>query len=91
MREQELTIVNALGLHARAAARVVRLLSEFDSQAALEYRGRRINAKSIMGVMLLAATQGARVRLTLEGPDEDAAMAAAAALFARGFDEQEVP
>jgi phosphocarrier protein len=90
MREQELAIVNALGLHARAAARVVRLLSEFDSQAALEYRGRRINAKSIMGVMLLAAAQGARVRLTLEGPDEDQAMAAAADLFARGFDEQEI-
>ncbi|HMN34690.1 MAG: HPr family phosphocarrier protein [Chiayiivirga sp.] len=89
MREQELVIVNALGLHARAAARVVRLLSGFSSQATLEFRNRSVNAKSILGVMLLAAAQGARVVLRLDGPDEDEAMAAAAALFERGFDEQE--
>ena len=90
MREQELVVVNRLGLHARAAARVIQLLSGFGSQATLEYRGRSVNAKSILGVMLLAAAQGARVVLRLDGPDEDQAMAAAADLFARGFDEQEI-
>ncbi len=89
MREQVLPIVNRLGLHARASARVVRLLSGFRSQATLHYGSRSVNAKSIMGVMLLAAAQGARVTLTLDGPDEDQAMAAAEQLFASGFDEQD--
>lgn len=89
MRERDLPIVNRLGLHARAAARVVGLLSRFQSAATLEYRGRTVNAKSLMGVMLLAAAQGAQVRLTLDGADEDEAMMAATALFERGFDEEE--
>ena len=88
MLERELTISNRLGLHARAAARVVHLLSGFQSHATLACRGRSVNAKSIMGVMLLAAAQGTRVTLKLEGPDEAQAMAAAEALFANGFDEQ---
>ncbi|HPA01341.1 MAG TPA: HPr family phosphocarrier protein [Chiayiivirga sp.] len=91
MRERELAIVNRLGLHARASARLVQLLSGFRSQATLTFGGRSVNGKSIMGVMLLAAAQGARVMLTLDGPDEDQAMAAATALFARGFDEQASP
>lgn len=89
MLERELPIVNKLGLHARAAAKVVNLLSGYKSLATLECRGRAVNAKSIMGVMLLAAGQGTRVILKLEGEDEAEAMAAAQALFARGFDEQE--
>ncbi|NLB13848.1 MAG: HPr family phosphocarrier protein [Gammaproteobacteria bacterium] len=88
MLERELTVSNRLGLHARAAARVVNLLSGFQSHATLECRGRSVNAKSIMGVMLLAAAQGTRVTLKLEGPDEAQAMAAAETLFANGFDEQ---
>ena len=89
MLERELPIINRLGLHARASARVVNLLSGYASLATLECRGRAVNAKSIMGVMLLAAGQGSRVRLRLEGPDEAEAMRAAEALFERGFDELE--
>ena len=87
MLERELTIINKLGLHARASARVVNLLSAYASQATLECRGRAVNAKSIMGVMLLAAGPGTAVRLKLDGPDEAEAMRAAQALFQRGFDE----
>lgn len=89
MLERELSIVNKLGLHARAAAKVVNLLSGYQSLATLECRGRAVNAKSIMGVMLLAAAQGTRVKLKLDGPDEAEAMQAAQDLFTRGFDEQE--
>ncbi|MCX7555541.1 HPr family phosphocarrier protein [Xanthomonadaceae bacterium JHOS43] len=89
MLERELPILNRLGLHARAAAKVVNLLSGFQSLATLECRGRAVNAKSIMGVMLLAAAQGTRVKLKLDGPDEAEAMEAAQALFDRRFDEEE--
>ena len=87
MLERELTVINRLGLHARASAKLVQVLGGFKSNAFLIGRGREVNAKSIMGVMLLAAAQGSSVRLRIEGPDEDAAMAAAVDLFARGFDE----
>lgn len=89
MLERELLIVNKLGLHARASAKVVHLLSRYTSLATLEGRERTVNAKSLMGVMLLAASQGTRVTLRLDGPDEAEAMLAAEALFARGFDELE--
>ncbi|MCG6117147.1 MAG: HPr family phosphocarrier protein [Aquimonas sp.] len=88
MLERELTVVNRLGLHARASAKLVQLLSGFKSNAFLVGRGREVNAKSIMGVMLLAAAQGSNVRLRVDGPDEEAAAEAASALFARGFDEE---
>jgi len=84
---RELTITNRLGLHARATAKLVQLLSTFRCQATLEARGREVNAKSIMGVMLLAAGQGTPVLLRVEGDDEAAAADAAADLFARFFDE----
>ena len=87
MLERELPIVNRLGLHARAAAKLVQLLSQHRSNATLACRGREVNAKSIMGVMLLAAGQGTRVVLRVDGADEAEALDAAAALFARGFDE----
>jgi phosphocarrier protein HPr len=87
MLERELEVVNRLGLHARAAAKLVQLLSGFRSRATLAARGREVNGKSIMGVMLLAAGQGSRVLLRLEGPDEAAAMDAASDLFARCFEE----
>ena len=88
MIRRELRVTNRLGLHARATAKLVQLLSGFRCQATLEARGREVNAKSIMGVMLLAAAQGSSVVLRVDGPDEEAAMAAAADLFARGFDEE---
>ncbi|MDX2298515.1 MAG: HPr family phosphocarrier protein [Xanthomonadaceae bacterium] len=88
MREASLRVENRLGLHARAAARLVQVLSGFQANATLHARNREINAKSIMGVMLLAAGQGSEVLLRVDGPDEEAALAAAQALFARRFDEE---
>ena len=87
MLERELLVANKLGLHARATAKLVQLLSGFRSSATLMAKGREVNAKSIMGVMLLAAAQGSTVHLRVEGPDEEQALEAAAALFARFFDE----
>jgi len=87
MIERELLIANKLGLHARATAKLVQVLSAFASNATLVAKGREVNAKSIMGVMLLAAGHGTTVLLRLEGEDEEAAMEAAAALFERKFDE----
>jgi phosphocarrier protein HPr len=87
MLERELLVANKLGLHARAASKLVQLLGGFKSNATLSCRGREVNAKSIMGVMLLAAAQGTTVILRLDGPDEVDAIAAAAALFERRFDE----
>ena len=87
MIRRELVISNRLGLHARATAKLVQLLSTFLAQATLEARGREVNAKSIMGVMLLAAGPGSTVVLRVDGEDEQAAADAAAALFERRFDE----
>ena len=87
MIRRELTITNRLGLHARATAKLVQLLSGYRSQATLEARGREVNAKSIMGVMLLAAGQGTPVTVRTDGVDEAEAMEAIASLFERRFDE----
>ena len=87
MIRRELVISNRLGLHARATAKLVQLLSTFRAQATLEARGRAVNATSIMGVMLLAAGPGSTVVLRVDGEDEQAAADAAAALFERRFDE----
>lgn len=88
MLERTLPVTNRLGLHARATAKLVQLLSGFRCSATLAARGREVNAKSIMGVMLLAAGQGADVVLRVDGEDEQAAADAVAALFARKFDEE---
>ncbi len=87
MIERELLVTNRLGLHARATAKLVQVLSGFRSNATLNAKGREVNAKSIMGVMLLAAGHGTQVVLRVEGEDEVAAADAAAALFERRFDE----
>ncbi len=87
MLEREIPVVNKLGLHARAAAKLVQLLSGYRSEAAISVKGRTVNAKSIMGVMLLAAAKGTTVTLHLEGEDETEALRAAEELFARCFDE----
>ena len=87
MVEQEVTITNKLGLHARASAKLVQLLQGFKSNAWLIHRGREINAKSIMGVMMLAAGIGQTVVLRTDGADETAALDAMVDLFARKFDE----
>lgn len=88
MMERELLIANKLGLHARATAKLVQLLSGYRCNATLVAKGREVNAKSIMGVMLLAAGHGTTVRLRVEGEDEASALEAAAALFERKFDEE---
>lgn len=87
MLERELTVSNRLGLHARATAKLVQTLSSFRCSATLAAKGREVNAKSIMGVMLLAAGQGTRVTVRVDGEDEAQALEALVALFERRFDE----
>ena len=87
MIERELTVTNRLGLHARATAKLVQVLAAFRSSVTLTAKGREINAKSIMGVMLLAAGQGTPVLLRVDGEDEAGAAEAVTALFERRFDE----
>ena len=87
MLEREVTIINKLGLHARASAKLVQLLQSYKSSAFLVFRGREVNAKSIMGVMMLAAGVGNPITLRTDGADEDAAMTAMVDLFQRKFDE----
>lgn len=87
MIERELTVSNRLGLHARATAKLVQLLSAYKSNVTLIAKGREVNAKSIMGVMLLAAGQGTQVKLRVDGEDEGSACDAVASLFERRFDE----
>ncbi|MGH8040668.1 MAG: HPr family phosphocarrier protein [Rudaea sp.] len=87
MMEREVAISNKLGLHARASAKLVQLLQGFQADAWLIHRGREVNAKSIMGVMMLAAGIGSTITLRTSGADEAAALDAMAQLFARKFDE----
>ncbi|HSI46819.1 MAG TPA: HPr family phosphocarrier protein [Ideonella sp.] len=87
MIKTTLTISNKLGLHARASAKLTKLASGFQCEVFMSRNGRRVNAKSIMGVMMLAAGLGAEVELETEGADEQAASTAIAALIADKFGE----
>ena len=87
MVEREIVVSNKLGLHARASAKLVQLVQGFKSTIWLIGEGREVNAKSIMGVMMLAAGIGTPLKLRAEGPDEAQALDAVAALFERKFDE----
>ena len=87
MIERKLAVVNRLGLHARASARVVQVASQFQCALFLLHRGREINAKSIMGLMMLAAGKGSELTLRADGADEAAAADAIAQLFADRFGE----
>ncbi len=89
MTTRQLRIINKLGLHARAAAKVVHLANEFESEVFLGVDGAEINAKSILGLLTLAATQGTPLTLRVVGPDEVAAVAAIQALFENRFGEGE--
>ena len=89
MTTRELRIINKLGLHARAAAKVVHLANEFESEVFLGVDGEEINAKSILGLLTLAATQGTPLTLRVVGPDEAAAVEAIQALFENRFGEGE--
>lgn len=87
MIERECTIVNSLGMHARPAAQVVRLASTFRATIELEHDGQKVNGKSIMGVMTLAAECGAVVTVRADGEDAEAAVTALLELVAKGFGE----
>jgi phosphocarrier protein HPr len=89
MIQQTLTIVNKLGLHARASAKLTKLAASHSCEVWLTKGERRINAKSIMGVMMLAAGMGSQVLLETNGADEQAAMDALQALIADKFGEGE--
>jgi phosphocarrier protein HPr len=89
MLKREIKIVNKLGLHARASAKLTQAASRFAASVWLTRQGRRVNAKSIMGVMMLAAGLGSTVELETEGADESEAMEAIARLFAERFGEAE--
>ena len=87
MIRSTITISNKLGLHARASAKLTKLAGSFSSEIHMSRNGRRINAKSIMGVMMLAAGMGSEVELETEGADEQAAMTAWRALIDDKFGE----
>ncbi len=89
MAQAEAEIVNKLGLHARASAKLTQTANEFAAEVWLSRNGRRVNAKSIMGVMMLAAGQGSRVTIEADGADADAAITAILNLIAGKFGEQE--
>lgn len=87
MIQKELEIINKLGLHARASAKFTQLAAKFKSEVWMTFNKRRVNAKSIMGVMMLAAGKGSVIMLETEGEDEQAAFDALAALVADRFGE----
>lgn len=89
MLKREIEIVNKLGLHARASAKLTQTAGQFQSEVFIIKGGRRVNAKSIMGVMMLAAGKGTKVEVEISGDDEAEAMAAVANLINDMFGEGE--
>lgn len=89
MLQQDIEIINKLGLHARASAKLTQTASQFQSEIWITRNQRRVNAKSIMGVMMLAAAKGSTVILDAEGVDEQTAMTALVALINDRFGEGE--
>ena len=86
---QEIEIINKLGLHARASAKLTQVASSFPCDVTVARNGRKVNAKSIMGEMMLAATRGSTITIETSGPEADKAMAAMVALINNRFDEAE--
>jgi phosphocarrier protein HPr len=89
MLQQEAEIINKLGLHARASAKLTQTAGSYASDVWLSRNGRRVNAKSIMGVMMLAAAKGSKIVIETDGADEAAAMQALQSLIADRFGEGE--
>ncbi|MEX0622775.1 HPr family phosphocarrier protein [Saccharospirillum sp.] len=89
MIDEQLTIINKLGLHARAAAKLVGIAGQFESHIVLVKNGREADAKSIMSVMMLAASQGTELTVRIEGPDASEAWGALLTLVQNRFDESE--
>ncbi|WP_326537700.1 HPr family phosphocarrier protein [Pseudorhodoferax sp.] len=89
MIRSSIVISNKLGLHARASAKLTKLAGSFAAEVNLSRNGRKVNAKSIMGVMMLAAGQGVEIEIEVDGPDEAGAMQALRALIDGKFGEGE--
>lgn len=89
MIEKQLTIINKLGLHARASAKFVSTANRFQSQLTVKKGNQTVNGKSIMGVMMLAANQGSEIILTFDGPDEEKMAEAMTSLVTNKFGEPE--
>ena len=87
MVSRAVTVVNALGLHARAAARFVRMAGAFRSQIRVTHGHRTTDGKSILGLLLLAAARGTQIQISADGPDEEEAVRALAELATRGFED----
>lgn len=88
MLKKDFLIINKLGLHARASALFVKTASRFDAEVKLAKEGIEVNGKSIMGIMMLAASKGTTVSLTIEGSDETEALQAIGDLITNGFGEE---
>ena len=89
MSEREVVICNKLGLHARAAARFVQTASQFESRIVVERNGEQVNGKSIMGILMLAAARGTRLKIRAEGSDAEQALECLAQLVVDRFGEDE--
>jgi phosphocarrier protein HPr len=89
MIKQNITIINKLGLHARAASKLVNCASQFESEVFIGRNGNRVNAKSIMGVMMLAASKGVELELEVDGNDEQICQQAVVDLINNRFGEDE--
>ena len=89
MPTREVTISNKLGLHARAAAKLVNIANGYSAEVTLEKQGQKINGKSIMGVMMLAASQGTTIRITVSGEEEEEALRSLIELIDDKFGEPE--
>jgi phosphocarrier protein len=89
MIKQNITIINKLGLHARAASKLVNCASQFESEVFIGRNGNRVNAKSIMGVMMLAASKGVELELEVDGDDEQICQQAMVDLINNRFGEDE--
>jgi len=87
MQQREVEIVNKLGLHARASAKLTQVAARYQSDVQMSRNGRKVNAKSIMGVMMLAAGKGSKVVIETDGPDESDAMDAIVSLIGDYFGE----
>ena len=89
MERAELTVINRLGLHARAAAKVVAIASRHDASVRVRKDGRDVDARNIMALLMLAAAKGSTVEVETDGPEAKQALAEISALFSRRFDEEE--
>ena len=88
MTSRSVTVVNRLGLHARAAAKFVHLATRYQARIRVERHGREVDGKSIMGILLLAASQGTIITISADGSDEDEAVRALVSLVESGFGEE---